>query len=175
MQAYKKQLNYFIDIKIKGNNIIERINAKYLPAPFLSFFIDDCIKNGKDYNAGGARYNTSYIQGVGLGSITDNLTALKYHIFDKKDISMSRMLEALEKNFGDYEAIRHNLLYMTPKFGNDDDYADIHAQEIFEMFFEAVDGRPTSRGGTFRINLLPTTSHIYFGSVVGAMPDGRIQ
>jgi len=173
MQAYKKQLNYFLDIKIRGNNIIERINARYLPAPFLSLFIDDCIANGKNYNAGGARYNTSYIQGVGLGSVTDNLTSLKYHVFDRKDISMSRLLEALEKNFEGDEELRHNLLYMTPKFGNDDDYADVHAQEVFELFFEAVDGRPTARGGTFRINLLPTTCHVYFGSVIGAMPDGR--
>ena len=173
MEAYRKQLNYFLDIKIKGNNIIERINARYLPVPFLSLFIDDCIANGKDYNAGGARYNTSYIQGVGLGSVTDNLTSLQYHVFDKKDVSMKEILEALAKNFTGYEDLRHNLLYMTPKFGNDNDYADIHAQEVFEIFFHAVDGRHTSRGGTFRINLLPTTSHIYFGSVTGAMPDGR--
>ncbi len=173
MEAYRKQLNHFLDIKIKGNNIIERINAKYLPAPFLSLFIDDCIANGKDYNAGGARYNTSYIQGVGLGSVTDNLTSLKYHVFDQQDIPMDKMLDALVKNFDGYDELRHKLVYMTPKFGNDDDYADVHAQEVFEIFFQAVDGRPTSRGGTFRINLLPTTSHIYFGSVTGAMPDGR--
>ena len=77
-------MNYFVDIKIKGNNIIEQLWANYLPAPFLSIIIDDCIVSGKDYNAGGARYNSSYIQGVGLGSITDSLAALKYHIFDHK-------------------------------------------------------------------------------------------
>ena len=88
LDAYKRQLQHFIDIKIKGNNIIERINAKYMPVPFLSLFIDDCVANGKDYNAGGARYNTSYIQGVGLGTITDSLTALKYHVFDNQTITM---------------------------------------------------------------------------------------
>ncbi len=173
MQAYHRQLDYFLDIKIRGNNIIERINAQYLPAPFLSLFIDDCIANGRDYNAGGARYNTSYIQGVGLGSITDNLTSLRYHVFDRKDVTMDRMLKAMEQNFEGHEELRHRLVYMTPKFGNDDDYADRHAREVFEIFFARVDGRPTSRGGTFRINLLPTTSHVYFGSVIGAMPDGR--
>ncbi len=173
MGAYRKQLNYFLDIKIRGNNIIERINAQYLPAPFLSLFIDDCIANGRDYNAGGARYNTSYIQGVGLGSITDNLASLKEHVFEQKDVTMDGMLKALEKNFEGYDELRHKLIYLTHKFGNDDDYADVLAQEVFEMFFEAVDGKPTSRGGTFRINLLPTTSHVYFGSVIGAMPDGR--
>jgi formate C-acetyltransferase len=146
---------------------------EYMPVPFLSLLIDDCIANGKDYNAGGARYNTSYIQGVGLGSITDSLTALKYHVFDKKTISMSGMLKALSQNFIDFEELRFEFLYNTPKYGNDDDYADAQALSVFELFYAAVDGRPTARGGISRINFLPTTSHIYFGSVIQALPDGR--
>lgn len=173
IEAYKKQLHHFIDIKIKGNNIIERLFAHYLPTPFLSLFIDDCIARGKDYIDGGPHYNTSYIQGVGLGSITDSLTSLKYHVFDKKDVSMGTMLKALEANYAGHENLYHTMVYETPKYGNDDDYADHQAQTIFNMFFEAVDGRPTARGATFRINMLPTTSHVYFGSVIGALPDGR--
>ncbi len=172
-EAYKKQLNYFIDIKLKGNNIIESIWAKHLPAPFLSLLIEDCISNAKDYNAGGARYNTSYIQGVGIGTITDSLTAIKYHVFDKKNISMQNLINALQNNFKDYDNLHYLLIYDTPKYGNDDDYADRQALEVFKIFYNAVNGKPTSRGGTFRINLLPTTSHIYFGQKTGATPDGR--
>ncbi len=173
IEAWKKQLNRFIDIKIKGNNIIEKINAGFMPVPFLSVLIDDCIKNGKDYNAGGARYNTSYIQGVGLGSITDNLTSVRYHVFDKKDIAMAELLKALKANYRGFDELRHKLVYETPKFGNDDEYTDRQAVIVFDCFYDAVNGRPTARGGEFRINMLPTTSHIYFGSVIGAMPDGR--
>jgi len=173
MEAYRKQLNHFINIKIKGNNIIERLYARNLPTPFLSLFIDDCIARGKDYIDGGPRYNTSYIQGVGLGSITDSLTSLKYHVFDKKDVSMETMLKALKADYAGYEDLHHTMVYETPKYGNDDDYADEQARTVFNMFFEAVDGRPTARGATFRINMLPTTSHVYFGSVIGALPDGR--
>ncbi len=173
MDAFKKQLNYFIDIKIKGNNTIEKLYAEEMPVPFMSLLIDDCIANGKDYNAGGARYNTSYIQGVGLGSLTDNLTALKYHIFDQKNISINELLNALKSDFKGYEDLHKELIFNTPKYGNDDDYADNQAVKIFDIFYDAVDGRPTFRGGVFRINLLPTTSHIYFGSVIGATPDGR--
>jgi trans-4-hydroxy-L-proline dehydratase len=173
MVAWEKQLNYFINIKIKGNNIIEKLFAENLPAPFLSLIIDDCVANGRDYNAGGARYNTSYIQGVGLGSLTDSLTALKYHIYDEKNISMELFKKAIENNFEGYEELRFKLIYETPKYGNDEDYADAQTTRIFEAFFDAVDGRPTARGGKFRINLLPTTSHVYFGSVIGALPDGR--
>jgi trans-4-hydroxy-L-proline dehydratase len=173
LEAFAKQLNYFINIKIKGSNIIEKLFASYLPVPFLSLFIDDCIANGRDYNAGGARYNTSYIQGVGLGSITDCLAALRYHVYDKETISMSGMLNALQKNFEGHEDFLYALVYNTPKYGNDDDYADELLMSVFEMYYEAVNGRPTPRGGTYRINLLPTTCHVYFGSKIKAMPDGR--
>ncbi len=173
MAAYEKQLNHFIDIKIKGNNLIEQLYAKYLPVPFLSLLVNDCIKNGKDYNAGGARYNTSYIQGVGLGSITDELTAIRYHIYDKKTLSFETLLQAMENNFISYENISDTLINHTPKYGNDNDYADEQSRRVFKLYFKAVDSRPNTKGGKYRINLLPTTSHMYFGSVIGAMPDGR--
>ncbi len=173
MSAFEKQMNYFLDIKIKGNNIIDRIFARYMPVPFLSILIDDCISNGRDYNNGGARYNTSYIQGVGLGSITDELTALKYHVFENRTVSMEGMLDAIDKNFKDYEEFRNLLVDETPKYGNDDDYADDITRQVFEIYYNAIDGRPTARGGHHRVNLLPTTCHVYFGSVIGAMPDGR--
>ncbi len=171
--AFDRQLEHFIDIKIRGNCIIERLWAEILPAPFLSILIDDCIANGRDYNDGGARYNTSYIQGVGLGTITDSLTAIRYHVYDKKHLSMGELLEALKSDFVGHEALNERLLEETPKYGNDDDYADGIMQRIFESYFKSVDGRPNTKGGHFRINLLPTTSHVYFGSVIGATPDGR--
>jgi len=173
LDAYKIQLNHFIDIKIKGNNVIEKMFANYLPVPFLSILIDDCITNGIDYNAGGARYNTNYIQGVGLGTLTDCFASIKYNIFDNKKNGFTEMLNALKNNFDGFDQLRYNLIYETPKYGNDDDYADENTVKIFDMFYDAVNGRKTMRGGTYRINLLPTTSHVYFGSKIGALPDGR--
>ncbi|MDI6706190.1 MAG: glycyl radical protein [Bacillota bacterium] len=171
--AFKKQMHHFIDIKIRGNNIIETLYAKYMPAPFLSIIIDDCIKKGKDYNAGGARYNTNYIQGVGTGSITDSLAAIKYHVYDNKNIAMAELIEALDNNFEGYEKIRQLLINKAPKYGNDDDYADSIMVSVFDAYFNEVDGRNNMKGGKYRIDMLPTTCHIYFGSVIGALPDGR--
>ena len=173
MAAFQKQLQYFIDLKIKGNNLIDRIIAENIPVPFLSLVIDDCIANGKDYNDGGARYNTSYIQGVGLGTLTDVLTSVKYNVFDQKKYTLNELLEAALRDFEGDEVLRNDLLNHTPKYGNDDDYADEQAVLIFNLFYESVNGRPTTKGGYFRINMLPTTSHVYFGSVVGASLDGR--
>jgi formate C-acetyltransferase len=173
-EAFRQQIRHFVDIKIRGSNIIEQLYAKYLPAPFLSILVDDCIKKGKDYHGGGARYNTNYIQGVGMGTITDILSAVKYNVFDHGHFTMAELLSALERNFEGYERLRQRVLNRTPKFGNDDDYADNLMRAVFEAYFEAVDGRPTPRGGWYRINLLPTTVHVYFGRVTGATPDGRL-
>lgn len=173
MTAYEKQLRHFVDLKIEGNNIIEQIYATEMPAPFMSLVIEDCIKNATDYNAGGARYNTNYIQGVGLGSITDQLTAIKYHVFDHKNIEFRELKKAIDQNFEGFEELLDTLINNTPKYGNDDDYADDQARRVFNLYFEAINGRPTTKNGKYRINMLPTTSHMYFGSVIGAMPDGR--
>jgi len=172
-EAYERQLSHFVDIKIRGNNVVERLYASYLPAPFLSLLIDDCITKGRDYHDGGARYDTSYIQGVGVGTMTDALAAIKYHVFDEKTLTMAELLAVLRENFESHERMRQMLLNKAPKYGNDDDYADDVMVSVFEAYFNAIDGRPNTRGGTYRINLLPTTVHVYFGSVIGATPDGR--
>lgn len=172
--AFKKQLHYFIDIKIKGNNVIEKLYANLMPCPFLSITVSDCIANGQDYNAGGARYNTRYIQGVGIGTITDSLSSIKYHVFDNKELTMDMMIEIIDSNYEGYENYRQKFLNNTPKYGNDNDYADNIMKEVFNMYYNEVNGRPTAAGGTYRIDMLPTTCHVYFGSVIGATPDGRL-
>ena len=171
--AFEEQLRHFVDIKIRGNNVIERLYAIYMPAPFLSLLIDDCIARGKDYHDGGARYNTSYIQGVGIGTMTDCLSALKVHIYERQDMTLDELLSALEADFDGSEPLRRALLNRTPRFGNDDEAADALMRRVFEAYFNAIDGRPNIRGGEYHINLLPTTCHVYFGSVTGATPDGR--
>ncbi|MBD3415357.1 MAG: formate C-acetyltransferase/glycerol dehydratase family glycyl radical enzyme [Candidatus Aminicenantes bacterium] len=173
VKAFQKQLNHFIDIKITGNNIIERLYAEYIPAPFLSVLTSDCIQNGKDYHQGGARYNTTYIQGVGLGTITDCMTSMEYHVFDQKNISMEHLLQVLKNDFKGEEILRQRLVNKTPRYGMDDDYADKNLKTIFDLYYQAVNGRPNTKGGSYRINLLPTTVHVYFGKVTGATPNGR--
>ncbi len=171
--AYRQQLRHFIDIKIRGNQVIERLYAEHMPAPFLSLLIDDCIAAGRDYHDGGARYNTSYIQGVGLGTLTDALAAIRHHAFEEKSLPMDELIAALDADFEGQEPLRLQLLNKSPRLGNDDDRADRVMQQVFEAYFEAVDGRPNTKGGRYHIDLLPTTCHVYFGSVLGATPDGR--
>jgi len=172
-EAFRKQLHHFVDIKVRGNNIIERIYARQMPAPFLSLLIDDCIAKGRDYNDGGPRYNTTYIMAVGPGSCADSLAAIRYHVFDRKDLTMAQLLDALAADFKGNEKTRQMLLNKTPKYGNDDDYADSILTDLFNAFYDEVNGRKNTKGGNYRVNYLSTTCHVYFGSVTGATPDGR--
>jgi formate C-acetyltransferase len=173
LDAYARQLRYFVDLKIAANNVIERLYAAVMPSPFMSVLMDDCIQRARGYHDGGPRYNTTYIQGVGLGTLTDALASIKYHAFDRKTLTMSELVDVLAKDFERHEALRVQLATRTPAYGNDDDYADDIAARVFELYFNCIDGRPNTKGGHYRVNLLPTTVHVYFGSVTGALPNGR--
>lgn len=173
-EAYKKQIKYFMDIKIEGSNIIETIYAKYMPVPFLSVITNDCISRGKDYNAGGARYNTTYVQGVGIGTITDSLAAIKYNVYDEKNFTMQELMNALDSNFEGSARILNLVKNKTPKYGNDNDYADDIMKSVFEYYNSVVTDRPNMKGGRYAINMLPTTCHVYFGEVMMASANGRL-
>ena len=200
-EAWHKQMVYFVNLKLSVNNYIERMFSLYAPATFLSLYIDDCIEKGKDYYSGGARYNTTYIQCTGLGTITDCFTTLKKHVFEDKRYTMDEILKACAKNWGvqelqeyrsadnssdadhsselqnsripELQKMRYYIRNHTPFFGNDDAYADTIAVRVYDDLVKAIEGRPNTRGGKTQLNMLSTTCHNYFGSVCGATPNGR--
>jgi trans-4-hydroxy-L-proline dehydratase len=171
--AFHRQLHHFLQIKIRGNQVIERLYATQMPAPLLSVLTDDCIARGLDYNAGGARYNHTFIQFVGIGSLTDSLAALEQLVFEQRALGLAELVAVLEADFAGHEPLRARLLNRTPKYGNDDDRADRLMVRAFQTLVDELDGRPNTKGGRYQIEMLPTTSHVYFGSVTGATPDGR--
>ena len=173
--AFLKQLNYFVDLKMRVSNYIDRMFAKYAPAPFLSVVIDDCVTRGKDYYDGGPRYNTSYIQCCGLGTTTDSLVALKKHVFEEGTFPIDRFLKAVLNNFRGEEVLRQTIMNRTPFFGNDNDYADSVAVQVYNDLVGAIDGKPNIKpSGKYHLNMLSTTCHVYFGKVMGATPNGRL-
>jgi formate C-acetyltransferase len=172
--AFVEQLNFIVDTKIQVSNYIDRMFAKYAPAPFLSVVIEDCISKGRDYYDGGPRYNTNYIQCTGLGTTTDSLSVLKKHVFEEQKFSMEKILDALAKNFDGDEFLRQTARNKTPFFGNNDDYADDIALQVYADLLQAIDGKPNVRGEAFHLNMLSTTCHIYFGKMLGATPNGRL-
>ena len=171
--AFTKQLEYVVNLKIRVNNYIERMYAKYSPAPFLSVVIHDCIEKGRDYYNGGPRYNTNYIQCCGIGTVTDSLSAIKAHVFDAGAVSMETLLNSLKTNFANEEALRLKLWNKTPFYGNDDDRADEIMKQVYDSLFNTIDGKPNTKGTIYHLNMLSTTCHVYFGKMLGASANGR--
>ena len=172
--AFLAQVRFIVDQKIRVSNYIDRMFAKYAPAPFLSVVIDDCISKGRDYYDGGPRYNTSYIQCCGLGTVADSLIAIKKHVFEDGRFTMDALLTALAGNFQGAEIMRQTIINKTPFFGNDDDYADAIAVRVYDDLVATIDGQPNIKGGKYHLNMLSTTCHIYFGKVLGASANGRL-
>ena len=172
--AFEKQLEYIVDVKIRVNNIIEKMYGKEVPATFLSVVIQDCIKNGKDYYNGGPRYNTNYIQCCGIGTITDSLSAIKKHVFEEGKFSLPELNGYLLSNFVGKEYVRQYLFNHTPFYGNDDDYADSIMQRVFASLNRTIEGKPNTKGSQYYLNMLSTTCHIYFGKKLGASANGRL-
>lgn len=173
-EAFLKQLNFVVDQKIRVSNYIDRMFALYAPAPFLSVVIEDCIKKGKDYYNSGPRYNTSYIQCTGLGTVADSLLTLKKHVFEDKTYTMDTILSAVAKNFEGEEKLRQTIINRTPFYGNDNEYADSVAVQVYNDLLAAIEGKPNIKGEAYHLNMLSTTCHIYFGKVMGATPNGRL-
>lgn len=172
-KTVKDMLRYVVDVKVAGNNLIERMYMEHMPVPLLSVITDDCISRGIDYNAGGARYNTSYIQCVGIATITDSLAVLKKHVFESQKLTMDKVIAACKSDFKGYEAVFDLVHNQTPKYGNDDDYADDILKAVAHSLQEVIAGRNTPKGAKTIVEFLPTTCHVYFGQVMEATPNGR--
>jgi trans-4-hydroxy-L-proline dehydratase len=172
-RAFEAQLDYLVDLKVGVNQAIERLVARTVPAPFLSCLISDCIPSGRDYYDGGPRYNTTYIQCCGIGTVTDSLSSLRTHVFESGRQTLREVRSALAADFRGHEALRARFATRTPRFGNDDDAADELMRRVFASLVRSIDGRPNTRGGTYHLNMLSTTCHVYFGSKLGASADGR--
>jgi formate C-acetyltransferase len=172
-EAFFKQLNYVVDVKVAGNNLIEKLFMDTLPVPLLSVITDDCISKAVDYNCGGARYNTSYIQCVGIATVTDSLSVLKKHVYEDADLDFGALLAAVDADFVGFEDIFDVVFNQTPKYGNDDDYADNIMKDVAQSLQDAIAGRPTPKGAKTIVEFLPTTCHVYFGQVSEASLCGR--
>jgi formate C-acetyltransferase len=174
MHAFKLQMEYVAKLVVIAQNCIQSAHAELAPQPFVSAFISDCIEKGEDFICGGARYNFSGSQGVGVASVADSLASLKKLVFEEKIITMSKLLEALRNNFqGEYEELRFLLLTRAPKFGNDDDYVDLIAREIGRIHCLSYSKYRDARGGIYTPGMLSNTAGIMFGEAVAATPDGR--
>jgi len=173
MNAYKRQVAYFMELMAASENSYDVAQAEVTPFPFLSSLVSDCIKSGLDITEGGARYDFTEVQGVGIANVADSLAAIKKFVFQEQRISLSELVAAMWENFDNRESLRQMLLNDAPKYGNNEPFVDEIAKEVVYNFYEEVQKYTNPRGGKFIPGLLTWTLAEGFGSATGATPDGR--
>jgi len=173
IEAYRAQVEYIVGQMVEGLKGLAQAHAERRPMPLVSALTDDCLARGLDLTAGGARYNFTGVQGVGVATVGDSLAAIDWLVFDEKRITMEELVAALGADFEGRESLRQMLLNRAPKYGNDDDRADRFTRLAAEIYCRAVEKHRNSRSGWYSPGLYSVTTHIAFGLLVGATPDGR--
>ncbi|MBQ5323071.1 MAG: formate C-acetyltransferase/glycerol dehydratase family glycyl radical enzyme [Oscillospiraceae bacterium] len=174
LEAFDKQMEYMVGLMISSINTIEQVHKEFKPLPYLSLLIEDCVKNGRDVTAGGAKYNLTGPQALALGTAADSLSTIKQLIFDEKKITAEELIDALKKNWEGYEPLYR--LVNSDKvhhYGNDDDYADELAKFVFDTYCKYVERRPNVRGGKFAPGVYSVAGNVPHGLIQWASADGR--
>lgn len=171
--AFKKQIDYFIDEMMKAEIVIEKAHQNCLPSAFLSTVIDSCLEKGLDVTKGGAKYNLSGIQMIQVANLADSLAAIKKLVYDDKLISKHELLESLQADFKGHEITQTMLLNKVPKYGNDVKWVDELGSKWAGYFRERMKDYTNYRGGPYHTGMYTVSAHVPMGENVGASPDGR--
>ncbi len=172
MKAFSKQVTFLVKRLIADIQVIELGNRRFHPTPFSSLLVDGCIESGRDITAGGAIYNSSGVQGVGVADVADSLAAIDEVVFRNRRYSMNQLIEGLARNFRSDEAMR-SYLQKAVKYGNDRVEVDRWASRVMCIFQTALGAYTNTRGGRYISGFYTSTSHVGFGEQTGALPSGR--
>ncbi|RXJ13316.1 formate C-acetyltransferase [Lelliottia nimipressuralis] len=175
LEHIRTKINHYIALMVEGSNICDIGHRDWAPVPLLSSFISDCLDNGRDITEGGARYNFSGVQGIGIANLSDSLHALKGLVFEQQRLSFDELLAVLKANFAtpEGEKIRARLIHRFEKYGNDIDEVDNISAELLRHYCKEVEKYRNPRGGQFTPGSYTVSAHVPLGAVVGATPDGR--
>jgi len=167
-------LKKYVEKMAKGCNTVDVAHHTLLPTPFLSVLVDNCLEKGIDISGGGAFYNFTGPQAVGVVNIADSLFSVKRVVFEEKQIEYSRMIDILDRNFQRHEMLRYRILNKIPKFGNNIPEVDEIAYQWSNLYSREVEKYENQRGGKFQPGLYTVSAHVPLGLAVGATPDGRL-
>jgi len=170
--AVKKQLEYAVNVNCIYNNVLDWTFARWHPLPVLDLLHPGPRRTGIDYEDGGCKHNWFGAIGVGLGTAADALAAIEWLVYDKKEVTMGKMLEALDSDWQGFEHIRRQCR-QAPKYGNDDDYADKWAVRLSSAWMDEYEKHRSAHGGTFVGGFFSMTTYVFIGSETWATPDGR--
>lgn len=174
-QAYFSQLAYYLKLHIICNNILDNLHGQICPTPFESMLLDDCLQNGKTSLEGGAKYNFTTLEAIGIANVADSLATIKQLIYEKGTLTWEKLQNAMLHNYENSEDLRQYIINYVPKYGNDDDYVDLLGREVLDELCREVEKYKNARGGKINIALYTIASNVLWASKVGATPDGRKQ
>jgi formate C-acetyltransferase len=170
-QAFVRQLEYLVPLTHDVSRTAWTLQRNF-PDPFSSSLINDCVKKGKDVSDGGARY--SFGDGVCLVGVVDaanSLAVIKKLVFEEKKLTMSQLRQALAADFEGYEDVERMCL-SAPKYGNDDEYTDSIARDIYEICYN-LHSKSDHLGRPVMPSAYSVTGHVAFGEFTGALPNGK--
>ncbi|MFW5489713.1 MAG: (2S)-3-sulfopropanediol dehydratase [Desulfovibrio sp.] len=173
-EAYKKQHMNLLSKAFLQQYVVDCLRPEHFASPMASVLHDLCMKEGKDLQSpkieGGVDY--SYFEFLGYGTVTDSLSAIKKLVFEDKKLTMAEVVEAMKTDFEGHEDVRE-MLRNAPAYGNNDEYADAIAKDIDFITQVYAEKYSKERGIHCDVRYVPITSHVPFGKVVSATPNGR--
>lgn len=172
---YKKELLKFTEVCMDSITLIDASVPYCYPTPLLSIVMDGCIEKGRDVTGGGAKYNHTGINACGMANAVDSLAAIKDVVFDKQILSLPEFAEILQKNFVGYEELQKYVSRKCPKYGNDDDTADLIMRDLLAEYDVLVRSKKNARGGDWQLGLYSVEDHAKMGVRTGALPNGKLQ
>ena len=175
IDATEKVIDRYVGLMVRGCNTCDEAHAATSPTPLLSCLINDCMENGQDLTAGGARYNPSGVQGVGTANLADSLEVIRQAVFEEQLLTLPQLVAMLDRDWtgeGD-EVWRQRFINRYPKYGNDVDQVDELGARLLSHYGHEVAGYTNPRGGHFQPGSYTVSAHIPLGEACGATPDGR--
>jgi formate C-acetyltransferase len=150
IQQIRDKIRYYIKLMVEGSNICDIGHRDWAPVPLLSSFIEDCVQHGKDITEGGARYNFSGVQGIGIANLSDSCTRSRDGL-RAAALSFDELIQVLKANFQtpEGEKIRARLIHRFEKYGNDIDEVDNISADLLRFYCKEVEQYRNPRGGHF--------------------------
>lgn len=170
--AFRAQVFHMVDRLVGDIQAIEKANRDFHPTPLSSMLVKGCLESGRDVTAGGAQYNSSGIQGVGVADVADSLAAIDEVVFRRRTHSLPEVIHAMRHDFEGAVRLRAELCAAS-KFGNDRELPDRYADQVAHIFHDALARYENTRGGPYIPGFYSSTTHVAFGRRTGALPSGR--
>lgn len=173
MEAYKKQLAYYVGLHVACDNVLDVAHGRIAPTVLQASVVQGCQDKGKTTMEGGALFNSTTINAVGIANVADSLAAVRQVIYEEKRFTWTQLKEALKANFEGHETLRAYLKNKVPKYGTDTESVDTLGNDIASELHSILSQYKNPRNGPYLLALYSISTNVMVADRTGALPDGR--